>query len=259
VMAEHDLRGPVLGIAFDGTGYGADGAVWGGEFLLVDGVANWQRVGHLGCLYLANAGDEVADPARVARTYARQASGFGKPRVGRSVAGDRSLLRTSSIGRLFDAVAAMTGACRVATFDGQAPIALESLVNHLEHGSWFSEDLLDLSVSPALLRPEPLLADVARETARGVAPATVAARFHNTLSQATVRLADILCSRTGTATVCLSGGSFQNSLLRRRVAAGLRSCRRKVYENRLVPTNDGGIAYGQAAACACAQSRLSGS
>jgi hydrogenase maturation protein HypF len=259
VMAEHDLRGPVLGIAFDGTGYGTDDAVWGGEFLLVDGVANWQRVGHLGYLKLANAGDEVADPARVARTYVRQASGFAKPRVGRSVAGDRSSLRTSSIGRLFDAVAAITGVCRVATFDGQAPIALESLANPLEDGSWFSDDLLDLSVSPALLRPEPLLADVARETARGVAPATIAARFHNTLSQATVRLADILCARAGVATICLSGGSFQNSLLRRRVTSDLHSCGRKVYGNRLVPTNDGGIAYGQAAACACAQSRLSGS
>jgi len=259
VMAEHDLRGPVLGIAFDGTGYGTDGAIWGGEFLLVEDGANWQRIGHLGYLDLANAGDEVADPARVARTYMRQASGFGKPRVGRSVAGDRSSHRTSSIGRLFDAVAAITGVCRVATFDGQAPIALESLADPLEDDSWYSDDLLDLSVSPALLRPEPLLVNVARETARGVAPATVAARFHNTLSQATVRLADFLCARAGIATVCLSGGSFQNSLLRRQVATGLRSCGRKVYENRVVPTNDGGIAYGQAAACGCAQSRLPGS
>jgi hydrogenase maturation protein HypF len=259
VMAEHDLRGPVLGIAFDGTGYGTDGAVWGGEFLLVDDGANWKRVGHLAYLDLANAGDEVADPARVARTYIRQASGLGKPHVGRSAAGGRLSLRTSSIGRLFDAVAALTGACRVATFDGQAPIALESMASPLEHGSWFSDDLLDLSVSPALLQPEPLLINVARETASGIAPATVAARFHNTLSKATVRLADVLCARAGIATVCLSGGSFQNSLLRRRVVAGLRSCRRKVYWNQLVPTNDGGIAYGQAAACTCAQSRLPGS
>jgi hydrogenase maturation protein HypF len=169
------------------------------------------------------------------------------------------LLRTSSIGRLFDAVAAITGACRVATFDGQAAIALESLANPLEDGNWFSDDLLDLSVSPALLRPEPLLVNVARETARGVAPATIAARFHNTLSKATIRLADVLCARTGIATVCLSGGSFQNSLLLRRVTTGLRSRGRKVYGNRLVPTNDGGIAYGQAAACACAQSQLPGS
>ncbi len=254
VMAEHDLRGPVLGIAFDGTGYGTDGAIWGGEFLLVDGGSNWKRVGHLGYLDLAIAGEEVADPARVARSYMRQARGSG-----RSFKSSRSLLRTSSIGRLFDAVAAVTDICRVATFDGQAPIALESAADPHENGNWYSEDLLDLSVSPAQLRPEPLLLSVARETARGVAPAAVAARFHNTLSEATVRLADVLCAHAGIATVCLSGGSFQNSLLRRRVVAGLRSCRRKVYWNQLVPTNDGGIAYGQAAACTCAQSRLPGS
>jgi hydrogenase maturation protein HypF len=258
VMAEHDLLGPVLGIAFDGTGYGTDGAIWGGEFLLVEDGANWQRVGHLGYLDLANAGDEVADPARVARAYLRQVRGFGRTRVGR-FAVERPVLRTSSIGRLFDAVAAITGACRVATFDGQAPVALESLAAPSENGDWFSEDLLDLSVSPALLRPEPLLANVARETARGVAPATVAARFHNTLSMATIRLADELCAQARTAAVCLSGGSFQNSLLRQRVVTGLHSRGRKVYGNRLVPTNDGGIAYGQAAASACAQSQLPGS
>jgi hydrogenase maturation protein HypF len=251
VMAEHDLRGPVLGIAFDGTGYGTDGAIWGGEFLLVDSAANWQRVGHLGYLDLANAGEEVADPARVARSYLRQTGGSG-----RSFDDSRSLLRTSSIGRLFDAVAAVTDVCRVATFDGQAPIALESAADPRENGTWYSEDLLDLSVSPALLRPEPLLLSVARETARGAAPAKVAARFHNTLAKATIRLADFLCTRSGIDTVCLSGGTFQNSLLRRRVAAGLRSRGRKVYGNRLIPTNDGGIAYGQAAACACAQNQF---
>ena len=252
VMAEHDLLGPALGIAFDGTGYGTDGEVWGGEFLLVDDDANWLRVGHLGYLNLTSASDEVADPARVARAYLEQARDSGKLRGGRPAAGGRALNRTSSIGRLFDAVAAITGACRVATFDGQAPIALESLADPRERSNWYSDDLLVLSVSPARLRPEPLLLNVARETAHGVDPAKVAARFHNTLSEATVRLADVLCNRHSTSAVCLTGGSFQNSLLRRRVAAGLRSRGRRVYWNHAVPLNDGGIAYGQIAAAACA-------
>jgi hydrogenase maturation protein HypF len=252
VMAEHDLGGPVLGIAFDGTGYGTDGAIWGGEFLVVEANYKWQRVGHLGYFELANAGDEVADPARVARAYLRQARGFRRP-LGGSAAAERPLLRTSSIGRLFDAVAAITGACRIATFDGQAPVALEALADLRESGHWFSDDLLDLSVSPALLRPEPLLLNVARETAAGVDPAAVASRFHNTLSRATVRLADLLCDRHRITAVCLGGGSFQNSLLRRRVAAGLRSRGRHVYWNQAVPPNDGGIAYGQLAAAAWAE------
>jgi hydrogenase maturation protein HypF len=253
-MAENDLGGPALGIAFDGTGYGTDGAIWGGEFLLVRDGANWQRIGHLGYLTLANAGDELANPAQVARAYLKQARVFAGARVSHLARPERLLPRTSSIGRLFDAVAALTGACRVATFDGQAPTALEALADQKERGHWYSDDMVELSVSPALLRPEPILLSVSRETAADVEPASVAARFHNTLSEATVRLADALCNRHRVTAVCLTGGSFQNSLLRRRVAAGLRSRGLRVYLNHRVPLNDGGIAYGQVAAAACTES-----
>jgi hydrogenase maturation protein HypF len=258
VMAEHDLHGPVLGLAFDGTGYGVDGAVWGGEFLLVREGANWQRVGHLGYLRLANAGDEVAQPTHVATAYVRQARDFGRAGRGQPQAARGKLLATSSVGRLFDAVASLTGACRAATFDGQAPTALESLADPRENGHWFSDDLLDLSVSPALLRPETILLNVARETKAGVRPATVAAQFHNTLSRASARLALALCARHGATAICLSGGAFQNSPLRRRVAAGIRSGGLPVYWNQLVPLNDGGIAYGQVAAAACSGVSLLG-
>jgi hydrogenase maturation protein HypF len=244
VMAEYDLAGPVLGIAFDGTGYGSDGAVWGGEFLLVEGDANWQRVGHLGYLRLSSAGDEVADPKRVAKAYIAQAGVTGGSRGGPS---GRTLL-TSSVGRLFDAVAALTGVCRTATFDGQAPIALEAAADRQERGRWLTPDLLDFSVSPALIRPEPILRSVARETSAGVASATVAARFHNTLAAATVRLADELCRRVRTNIVCIAGGSFQNTLLRSRVVAGLAARGRRVFRNQAVPLNDGGVALGQVAA-----------
>jgi hydrogenase maturation protein HypF len=252
VMAEHDLVGPVLGLAFDGTGYGTDGAIWGGEFLLVDTEANWQRLGHLGYLRLANAGDEVAEPAQVAKAYLAQSRAVREAGAKRSVARGASALPTSSFGRLFDAVAALTGACRVATFDGQAPVALEALADQKERGHWFNPDLLDVTVSPAVLKPEPILLAVAREAAAGLGPTAIAARFHNTLSRAVVGLAAVLCRRHGIATVCLSGGSFQNSLLRRRVAAGLRSRGLRVYWNQSVPLNDGGLSYGQAAAAACA-------
>jgi hydrogenase maturation protein HypF len=248
----------VLGLAFDGTGYGTDGAIWGGEFLLVDSGANWQRLGHLGYLRLANAGDEVAEPARVAQAYLKQARPVGKAGARSLVATGASALPTSSVGRLFDAVAALTGACRVATFDGQAPVALEALVDLKERSHWYSPDILDLAVSPAVLRPGPIVLDVARETAAGTRPATVAARFHNTLSKAVIDLAEALCRRHGIAVVCLSGGSFQNSLLRQRVAAGLRSRGRRVYWNRQVPLNDGGLSYGQAAAAACSGTSLLG-
>ncbi len=260
VVAEHGLAGPVLGLAFDGTGYGTDGAVWGCEFLLVQDDLNWMRVGHLGYMRLAGASDEVANPARVAREYFRQANGFrgagvpgfrgsgSNPRTPASV--NPACLRTSSLGRLFDAVAAITGVCRTASFDGQAPVALEALADPWERGHWFVPDLLDLSVSPALVRPEPLLMDVSRETSAGVSAAVVSAKFHNTIALAAVRLADELCRRHGIGTVCLSGGSFQNARLRSRMIDELRRLGRRVGWNHAVPLNDGGIALGQVAAAA---------
>jgi hydrogenase maturation protein HypF len=255
VMAEHDLAGPVLGLAFDGTGFGTDGTIWGGEFLLVENERKWLRAGHLGNLRLANAGAELADPARVARAYLEQ-SRIRNRRARRPASG---LTATSSVGRLFDAVAAITGACRHATFDGEAPNALEALADPKENGHWCSDDLLDLSVSPALLLPQPMLHNVARETAAGTDPAVVAARFHNTLGEGAFRLAEALCARYGVTTVCLSGGSFQNRLLRHRVAARLGSRGRRVFWNQTVPLNDGGIACGQAAAAARAERDLNGS
>jgi len=157
-------------------------------------------------------------------------------------------LATSSLGRLFDAAAAVTGVCRTASFDGQAPAALEAVADPNERGHWFTRDVLDLSVSPALLRPEPLLLNVSRETSAGVSPAVISAKFHNTVALAAARLADTLCRQRRVATVCLSGGSFQNSLLRSRVVADLRLSGRRVYWNNLVPVNDGGVALGQVAA-----------
>ncbi len=256
VMAEHGLAGPTLGLAFDGTGHGTDGAVWGCEFLLVQNDLNWQRVGHLSYMRLTGAGDEVANPSRVAREYLRQASrmegsgvlGFWGSGLNSRTRGPLNPpgLRTSSLGRLFDAVAAISGVCRTASFDGQAPVALEAVANPNERGHWFTRDLLDLSVSPALVRPEPLLLDVSRETSAGASPASISAKFHNTIALAVVSLADELCRRHRVTTVCLSGGSFQNSLLRCRIVAGLRG--RRVCWNHLVPLNDGGIALGQVAA-----------
>jgi hydrogenase maturation protein HypF len=249
VMAEHGLAGPTLGLAFDGTGYGTDGAVWGCEFLLVRQDLNWLRVGHLGYMRLSGAGDEVANPSRVAREYLRQANGEGWRASRLSPLASRL---TSSLGRLFDAVAAMTGVCRTASFDGQAPTALEAVADPKEDGHWFRPALLDRSVSPALIRPEPILLDVARETSAGTSPATISARFHNTVALAAARLADALCRQHHVGTVCLSGGSFQNARLRRRLVAELRRFGRRVYWNRMVPLNDGGIALGQVAAAAAA-------
>lgn len=149
------------------------------------------------------------------------------------------------MGRLFDAVAAITGVCPTASFDGQAAIALESAADKGERGHWFGRELLDTSGCPFRIRVEPLLLEVSRETARGASPATVSAKFHNTLVRACAHLTLSLCDEHALKTVCLSGGSFQNLLLKERLSARLHAAGLRVLANRLVPCNDGGVALGQ--------------
>lgn len=237
VLAEAGARGPVLGLACDGTGYGTDGAIWGCEFLLVQQDRSWTRVGHLDYLRLAGAGDEVADPNAVGRAYSAQTGGgSGRGPV------------TSSLGRLFDAAAGITGICRRATFDGEPAIALESACAPGAHGHWFHPGLLDTAVSPARIDTQELVRQVSRETSNGVPPGVVAARFHGTLVRVLGRMAVLLAERCGARAVALSGGSFQNRLLLCGVSNVLTRNGLGVSLNVSVPLNDGGIALGQAVA-----------
>lgn len=242
VLAEHGARGPVLGLACDGTGYGTDGAIWGCEFLLVRPDLSWTRVGHLDYLRLAGAGNEVADPTAVGRAYLAQARGRT---AGRGP-------ETSSLGRLFDAVAGITGICRRATFDGEPAIVLESACEPGECAHWFRAGLLDTAVSPARIDTRELVRLVSRETSAGTKPGVVAARFHNTLCRALGRLTITLAARYGTSAVVLSGGSFQNRRLLGGISNMLRNNRLCVITNSSVPPNDGGIALGQIVAAAAA-------
>ena len=242
VLAEQGASGPVLGIACDGTGYGTDGAIWGCEFLLVQDDLSWTRVGHLDYMLLAGAGSEVANPTIVGRAYVAQARD--------NSAG--SGLETSSLGRLFDAVAGITGICRRASFDGEPAIALESTCEPGERGHWFRAGLLNTTVSPALIDTRELIRLVSRETSAGTMPGVIAARFHNTLCRAFGRLAITLAERYEASSVVLSGGSFQNRRLLRGVSNVLKCRRLRVITNSSVPPNDGGVALGQALAAGAA-------
>lgn len=259
VMAEHGLGGPVLGLAFDGTGYGTDGTIWGCEFLSVDAGSGWRRLGHLDHLRLAGAGAEIADPGRVAAAYLAQAGLTDAVRSHGLVPVPTGGVSTSSLGRLFDAVAGITGVCRRATFDGEAPMALEAAAAIRERGSYSSLAVVDDRVSPARLRPLHVIRAVSRETLAGVPAALVAARFQNTLVESVVALTRRLCANNNLTTVCLSGGSFLNLRLRRGVMAALRRSGLTVHANRQVPTNDGGVALGQAVACRSATKKSAGS
>jgi hydrogenase maturation protein HypF len=240
VMAEHGLFGPVVGLVCDGTGLGTDGAVWGCELLLVRPDLSWERVGHLGYLEHGEGAGELADPARVAHDYSRQAglsptaSGRILPGRGRAAG---AWTRTSSLGRLFDAVAGLTGVCRHVTFDGEAPAALEAAAH--------SARASPRAGTAAGLDPRPVLQQVASDLARGLRVPLVAARFHATLVAMLADAAIAACRARHTKIVCLSGGALQNQLLLSGLARRLSKAGHSVHFNQLVPLNDGGLALGQ--------------
>jgi hydrogenase maturation protein HypF len=242
-MAENRLDGRVIGVAFDGTGYGLDGAIWGGEFLLA-GYADFERRAHLRYIPLAGGDAAVREPWRSALGYGVEVAGVPESRVRtvRSmIASGTNTVPTSSCGRLFDAVAAIIGLRREVTFEGQAAIELEAIVDPTcttRYPFEIAGDELDL---------RPMIECIVREHER---PPIVAARFHNTLAAAIHQLCTMLREKAAVNRVCLSGGTFQNMRLLALTVALLRDSTFEVYVHREVPPNDGGLALGQAAIAA---------
>ncbi len=234
--AENEICGPYLGVSWDGTGFGVDKTVWGGEFFLVEN-GRFERVAHLRQFRLP--GGEAA-----IKQGWRSEAGLLYETVGPAAAGDAVIRRmlerginaplTSSVGRLFDAVSSMAGVARESRFEGQAAMLLERAIGGLETDEAYPlpEDG-DWAALVTAVR-----ADVASGTPRGV----IAARFHNALAGWIVAVA----CRVGATQVALSGGVFQNGYLVERAAGLLEARGFTVYTHQRVPANDGGIALGQA-------------
>jgi hydrogenase maturation protein HypF len=235
-MLENGLDGEVIGVAFDGTGYGTDGAIWGGEFL-VAGYAGFTRRAHLRYAPLAGGDAAIREPWRAALAYVDRVEGVPDERqrvVRHMIDTGFNTVQTSSCGRLFDAVAAIIGLRNQVTFEGQAAIELEAIADFSVTGRYeFTLDGEDLDFRPAIA------AIAASRESKGA----IAARFHNTVAEAIVHT----CRTIGLDRVCLSGGTFQNMKLLQRVVPALRAAGFTVYLHERVPPNDGGIALGQAA------------
>ncbi|MHB1534851.1 MAG: carbamoyltransferase HypF [Acidimicrobiales bacterium] len=262
-LVDHGRDGPVLGVAFDGLGYGPDATMWGGEFLVAD-LAGYERVGHLRSVELPGGAAAVREPWRMAVAWTRRSCG---PTVAGEVGSrldkrapdlvswlDRpgpSMVLTSSVGRLFDAVAAMVcGRSRV-TYEGQAAIELEALAAAVRPGSAESYPVeIAESGKQLILDPSPLVSAVIDDLGHGREAAQVAAAFHEGVAAATVEAATRLAAGRGLHTVALSGGVFQNARLSGLVEAGLVARGLEVLVHRQVPPNDGGISIGQAAVAA---------
>ncbi len=259
-LAENGFAGKAVGVAFDGTGYGEDGAIWGGEFFFIDGM-EMRRAGHLAYFPLPGGDAAVREPWRAALSLLRKTLGAaeaepaahelfpGIPRdsvrlVLEALEKEINVVPTSSAGRLFDAVSAICGLCIRSSYEGQAPMRLEGAAARSAAGTYpftFAEEGGQLTVDwSELVRGA--VADARKRLPAG----TISRRFHDTLAAAVVSAASRLAETAGARHVVLSGGVFQNVTLLSRVLSGLRKRKLSPLIHRQVPANDGGISLGQA-------------
>ena len=254
-LADSGEEGPVIGVAFDGLGYGVDGTLWGGEFLLAD-LAGFDRVGHLTPIAMPGGVAAIREPWRMAAVYLDRAFGADAPplavaarhdarwstivEIGR--AGVNAPL-TSSVGRLFDAAAALLGVRDVVSYEGQAAIELEQLADPAEGGAYHAA--LTLEAGAFRLEGVDFIRGIALDLVRQVPAPVVAARFHNGVARAILEGCRLLREKSGRSTVALSGGVFQNVLLLERAVGLLEAAGFRVLRHHQVPCNDGGISLGQ--------------
>ena len=251
VMAEHNLEGPVLGIAMDGTGYGPDGSVWGGEFLLCKG-NQYQRLAHIHEAPLPGGEKAVSEPWRQALWYIRNYYGNDTPPVyqdwmnrlpkgweilDKALQSTMPMIQATSCGRLFDAVGSLLGLGMIHTYDAQIAIALESLCGD-EKGI-----LLDYNYDGRILDFTPTVQSIMDGVVKGESKAHLAASFHKTVAIALCETSADLMERYNISDAAISGGVFQNrklvELIYRAWHVG------NLYMNEAVPSNDGGLALGQ--------------
>ena len=261
VMAEHGLKQKVIGVAFDGTGYGADGNLWGGEFLIA-GLEGFERAGQLKYVSIPGGEGAIREPWKTAVSYVMDAAGdkaweylmtagfvqrYGKETIDQImiVARSREFSPLSSgAGRLFDAVSALLGICDQNTFEGEAAMALESFTRGDIKDEYQVEFLAKnrytvIDFSPSIIG---LISDMNKAVAKEI----MATKFHNTVASAIKTMITSVSEQYGLRDVALSGGTFQNLYLSERVRNLLSRDGLNVYLNQKVPCNDACISLGQA-------------
>jgi len=267
VLAEHGASGPVIGLECDGTGYGTDGAIWGCECLIAT-LNGFERFGHLDYYPLVGADRASKEAIRPLLSLLKQAYaedfrfdefrwlldriGADETRAAMVIEQiDRRInaVDTSSLGRVFDAVAALLGLGCTNHFDAQLPMVLESVIDD-DIDDHYAFDLIEHENEPVKISLRRMLKQLVAETQRGAEVGRVSAKFHNTLVEALLEMTIAAREKTGLNTVALSGGVFCNRYLANRLVKRLKQAGFGVLCNRDVPANDGGIALGQAAIAA---------
>jgi hydrogenase maturation protein HypF len=258
VMAENSQTDPVIGFSFDGTGYGTDGTIWGGEILVGD-LGGLHRAGHLAAAQLVGGDAAVKRPYRMALAHL-YAAGIGWdgriPAVAYCSDEERRIVRqqldtglntveTTSMGRLFDAISSLAGVCQEVSYEGQAAIELEALGTPDAEGR-YRFDLINHE-DALIIDPAAVVAAVAGDAAAGVPAAVISTRFHRALAAVIVAASEQMRRKYHIDTAALSGGVFQNVTLLEAAKRGLEEAGFTVLTHRLVPPNDGGLALGQIA------------
>ena len=257
-LAEHGVTEPAIGAIFDGTGYGPDGTVWGGELLYGD-LRGYTRIGHLHPVRMPGGERAIREPWRMACAWLAEALGgrpTAPPALAASVEPQRweavaELARggvasplTSSMGRLFDAIAALCGVRARVNYEGQAAAELEAIAAADERSAY------PLPFRNGVLDARETVSAATQDVVADLPAAIVSARFHNALALATARACAEAAEQRETTVVVLSGGVFQNALLLERTSAALAAQGLRVLVPLRLPPNDGGISYGQAAVAA---------
>jgi hydrogenase maturation protein HypF len=251
-MAEHGLDEPVIGISFDGTGFGTDGTLWGGEFLIAE-LRDFTRYSFFDPVPLPGGEKAIHEPWRTACSYlikymgrdfdltsvpALRKVGESKLKaIGEMLSVNVHSPLSSGAGRLFDAVAALLGLCTHETFDSEAPVRLESAIR--DH----TEEFYPFTTGKPVIFKDTFSAIIKELPDRS--PSLIAAKLHNTIARVILDVSEQIRRETSINKVVLSGGVFQNKYLLERSLDHLRRNRFKVFTNNAVPSNDGGISLGQ--------------
>ena len=254
-MAEHSLEEEVIGVAFDGTGYGSDGKLWGGEFFICD-KKNFKRLAHINYIALPGGEGAIREPWKIAISYLydtfKEDYATYVPKhlqekkheiITEIIKKDINSPKASSIGRLFDAVAALLGFDAKITFQGEAAIDLENLCCRDDQS--FYQYNISLEDGIYIIDCKPLIKSVVIEVIDGIDKELIARRFHNTIIKFTIELCEILRKEYNLSSVVLSGGVFQNEILLINIYKELIKRDFKVYIHEQIPANDEGISIGQ--------------
>ena len=253
-LGDNNLNETVIGIAFDGTGYGDDGKVWGGEFLLCD-LKEYKRVGHFEYFKLPGGDSAVIEPWKIAISLLYKSLNIDYDKILPIYLKDKNhkiiykmlenninLVDTSSLGRLFDGISALLGFTRKITFEGEAAIRLENLCVENEDRyyefSYENEEKFIISI-------DKIICGVVKDIAKNDSVNIIATKFHNTIIKATIKVTCEIRKKYNINSVALSGGVFQNEFLSNGIIKELNNEEFKVYTHKNIPCNDSGISYGQ--------------